>query len=57
MLKNVKLRKEILNAALGVRKKSKELYIGESTTFKDLIFNAFTVPVARVEEYLASKWR
>ena len=44
-------------AALGVRKKSKELYIGESTTFKDLIFDAFTVPIARVGEYLSSKWR
>jgi len=44
-------------AALGVRKKSKELYIGESTTFRDLIFDAFTVPVARVGEYLSSKWR
>jgi hypothetical protein len=40
-----------------VKKKSKELYIGESTTFKDLIFDAFTVPVARVGEYLSSKWR
>ena len=47
---NNKKQKEVLSATLCVRKKSRELYIWESTTFKDLIFDAFTVPVARVGE-------
>lgn len=44
-------------AALEVRRKSKELYVEEKRTFKDLMFDAFTVPLAKVGGFLSSKWR
>ena len=44
-------------AALEVRRKSKELYVEEKRTFKDFMFDAFTVPLAKVGGFLSSKWR
>jgi hypothetical protein len=44
-------------AALGVRKTSKELYVGEKRSFGDFLFDSFTVPLAKVGEFLSSKWK
>ena len=44
-------------AAVGVRKKSKELQIGEDRKFVDFLFDVFTVPLAKVGGFLSSKWK
>lgn len=45
------------SAALGVRKKSKELQIGEDRKFTEFLFDVFTVPIAKVGSFLSSKWK
>jgi hypothetical protein len=44
-------------AALGVRKKSKELEVGAHRNFGDLLFDVFTVPLAKIGGFLSSKWK
>jgi hypothetical protein len=44
-------------AALTVRKKSKELDVGAHRNFGDLLFDIFTVPLAKIGGFLSSKWR
>jgi hypothetical protein len=44
-------------AALTVRKKSRELDIGAHRNFGDLLFDIFTVPLAKIGEFLSSKWK
>jgi hypothetical protein len=44
-------------AALSVRKKSRELDVGAHRNFGDLLFDVFTVPLARIGSFLSSKWR
>jgi hypothetical protein len=44
-------------AALSVRKKSKELEVGAHRNFGDLLFDVFTVPLAKIGGFLSSKWK
>jgi len=44
-------------AALSVRKKSRELDVGAHRNFGDLLFDVFTVPLAKIGSFLSSKWR
>jgi len=44
-------------AALGVRKKSKELQVSNDRKFGEFLFDVFTVPVAKVGGFLSSKWK
>jgi len=44
-------------AALGVRKKSKELQVSNDRKLGEFLFDVFTVPVAKVGGFLSSKWK
>jgi len=44
-------------AALSVRKKSRELDVDAHRNFGDLLFDVFTVPLAKIGSFLSSKWR
>ncbi len=47
----------IVFAALGIRQKAKELVVVERTTFGEFLLDMLSVPVAKIGQWLANKWK